>query len=286
MRKNIFLLIAFICGIVLNVSAQQKDPERIKQLNEKLVNANSDKVMIAAHRGAHLNAPENSLLSFQHAIDMEIDIVELDVRCTKDHQLVVIHDKTVDRTTNGKGNVDSFTFDEIRKLKLTHKGQLTDQQIPTLEEALLLMKGKILIDLDIKSAICIDKIIQTVKETGSISSCIVFTGDPKHVEMLKKDNKEFKTLLRTHSEAEVKKYLNEVKPEAAHLDESHYTRAVSEFVKSKGTRVWMNALGKVDEKVTKGKVEAFDELLKNGANIIQTDQPELLKKRLIYLGRY
>ncbi len=64
--------------------------------------------------------------AFRKAIELGIDIIELDVRCTKDGKLVLMHDRTVDRTTNGRGPVDSFTFEEIRKLKLNFNGKITE----------------------------------------------------------------------------------------------------------------------------------------------------------------
>lgn len=268
------------------IATAQDSDARFNQINSDFLNPVSGKVLIAAHRGAHLDAPENSLKAFQHTIDMGIDIIELDVRCTKDGQLVVIHDKTVDRTTNGKGAVDSFTFDEIRKLRLLDKGKPTDLQIPTLREALLLAKGKILVDLDIKSASCIDKIMEEVKGTGTEKTCFFFVTKTQHVAKLKQHDPLFRTLLRTNSEKGAREALANVKTEAVHIDTSHYTKDLVAFIKTKGARVWINALGKVDEKAAGGDPAAFEEVLDQGANIIQTDQPALLKKYLISTNRY
>lgn len=268
------------------IAAAQSSESKFNQLNSDFLNSASGKVMIAAHRGAHLDAPENSLKAFQQTIDMGIDIIELDVRCTKDGQLVVIHDKAVDRTTNGKGAVDSLTFDEVRKLRLLDKGKITDMQVPTLREALLLAKGKILVDLDIKSASCIDKIMQEVKETGTENTCFFFVTKSQHVAKLKQHDPLFRTLLRTTGEKEVREVLANVKTEAVHIDTSHHTKDVVDFIKTKGARVWINALGKVDEEAAAGDPAAFEEVLNKGANIIQTDQPALLKKYLISTNRY
>ncbi|MEM2913929.1 MAG: glycerophosphodiester phosphodiesterase family protein, partial [Candidatus Bathyarchaeia archaeon] len=82
------------------------------------------------HRGARAYEPENTLRSFKKAIDLGVDAVELDVRRTKDNELVVIHDAEVDKTTNGKGLVNMLTLREIKQLD-TKKGE----KIPTLEEA-------------------------------------------------------------------------------------------------------------------------------------------------------
>jgi len=278
MKKKALLLLC-MCSSLFMANAQEASA-KFEQLNKDFLTASSPKVLIAAHRGAHLDAPENSLKGFRQTIDMGIDIIELDVRCTRDGQLVVIHDKTVNRTTNGKGAVDSFTFDEIRKLKLTFNGKPTDLQIPTLKEALLLAKGKILVDLDIKSASCIEKIMQEVKETGTENTCFFFVGEAQHVSMLKQRDPKFRTLLRTNSEKEAREALAAVRSEAVHIDPSHHTEEVVTFIKQHGARVWINALDDVDKKAAGGNPAAFEEVLAKGANIIQTDQPALLKKYL------
>ncbi|WP_315823721.1 glycerophosphodiester phosphodiesterase family protein [Paraflavitalea speifideaquila] len=155
-----------VAGLLMQVAtgSGQEATDHFKKIQSAFLNTHSRVVLVAAHRGAHLEAPENSMAAFRKAIDLGIDIIELDVRCTKDGVLVCMHDKTVNRTTNGKGAVDSFTFEEIRQLRLKHNGQVTDEQIPTLEEALLLAKGKILVDLDIKAANCIEGIMATVEK--------------------------------------------------------------------------------------------------------------------------
>jgi len=96
------------------------------------------------HRGARAYEPENTLGSFKKALELGVDAVELDIRGTKDGEIVVIHDAKVDRTTNGKGSVSELTLEEIKQL-VTEKGE----KIPTLEEALdfLDKKAKILIEL-------------------------------------------------------------------------------------------------------------------------------------------
>ena len=71
-------------------------------IRAKLMVPTSSEVLVVAHRAAWKNAPENSLLSIQHAIDMGADIIEIDIRQTKDGEFILMHDKTLNRTTNGK----------------------------------------------------------------------------------------------------------------------------------------------------------------------------------------
>ncbi|MGG1556267.1 glycerophosphodiester phosphodiesterase [Paenibacillus ferrarius] len=100
-----------------------------------------------AHRGYPKKYPENTLASFQAALDLNYSHLELDVQLTRDGVPVVIHDTTVNRTTNGTGNVADFTFAQIRELD-AGGGQL----IPTLEEVLLLAKGRAQVDIELKQS--------------------------------------------------------------------------------------------------------------------------------------
>lgn len=113
--------------------------------------------MIVAHRGCHVEAPENSISAFKRCIHTGIDMVETDVQPTKDGVLVLMHDATVDRTTEGTGRVSDMTLAELKKLHLRMgKGgpdaPLTGETIPTFEEAMEVMRGKILVDLDAKGS--------------------------------------------------------------------------------------------------------------------------------------
>ena len=73
------------------------------------------KTKVWAHRGASAYAPENTMVSFQKAVEMKADGIELDVQMTKDGELVVIHDETIDRTSDGKGWVKDYTLEELRQ---------------------------------------------------------------------------------------------------------------------------------------------------------------------------
>lgn len=98
---------------------------------------------IFAHRGSKGNRPENTLAAFREALSLEIEGIELDVHMTKDKQLVVIHDETVDRTTNGKGFVKDLTLNEIKQLDAGSwfSKEYEGEKIPTLSEVLELVKS-------------------------------------------------------------------------------------------------------------------------------------------------
>jgi len=125
-------------------------------------------ITIIAHRGGTQVKPENTMGAFEHAASVGADYFELDVRTTADDSIIVIHDGTVDRTTNGTGAVNSLTFAYIRTLDA---GQ--GEVIPTLSEVLLFAKNKIKICLEVKAA-SIAAVLAKVRETNMQDEVILF----------------------------------------------------------------------------------------------------------------
>ena len=133
------------------------------------------KMMVAGHRGDSANCPENTVAAFRAAIEAGADMIETDVRLTRDGVPVLIHDRTVDRTTDGKGYVKDMTFAELRALNAGTKD--VPQQIPTLEELLeLLAATDVTLNLEVKeyheegnearSRECVDKCVALIERYG------------------------------------------------------------------------------------------------------------------------
>jgi len=126
------------------------------------------------HRGARAYEPENTLRSFRKAIELGVDAVELDVRRTKDNEIVVIHDTEVDRTTNGKGLVSQLTLSEIKQF-VTEKGE----RIPTFEEALDFLDGKVKVIIELKETRLEENVLRLIREKGLEKNVVLvsFLGD-------------------------------------------------------------------------------------------------------------
>lgn len=106
---------------------------------------NKDNIYVAAHRGFCSDYPENTMLAFKKALEVGVDQLETDVRVTKDDELVLIHDSTVDRTTDGSGKVCDFTLEELKKLDAGR-----GERIPTFVEFMDYIKDHPTITLDIE----------------------------------------------------------------------------------------------------------------------------------------
>ena len=144
MRLYCILLYVFILS---GLHAQQAENREYRK-NQTFIGNDSD-IMVVSHRADWRNAPENSLQGIQNCIDMGVDMVEIDLKKTKDGHLVLIHDRTVDRTMNGKGKVEDYTLAELKAMQLKNGvGCKTRHQIPTLEEVMLLCKGKVMVNID------------------------------------------------------------------------------------------------------------------------------------------
>jgi glycerophosphoryl diester phosphodiesterase len=107
---------------------------------------------ICAHRGANKTHPENTIAAFKEAIHLGAQMIEFDVQLTKDNKLVIMHDATVNRTTNGFGKVSKLTFDEIRKLDAgSWKAEkFAGEKVPTLQEVFQIMPQNIWLNIHLK----------------------------------------------------------------------------------------------------------------------------------------
>jgi glycerophosphoryl diester phosphodiesterase len=102
-------------------------------------------ILKIGHRGAKGHEPENTLISFQKAIDLKVDGIELDVHLSSDGEIIVIHDEKIDRTTNGKGFVNKLSLPELKEFRIEN-----EHEIPTLAEVFDLVNQQCLVNVEIK----------------------------------------------------------------------------------------------------------------------------------------
>lgn len=116
-------------------------------------------MLVIGHRGACGYEPENTLRSFQKAIDLGVDMIELDVHCCASGEVVVIHDENVVRTTNGKGLVQHLTFAELQQLD-AGKGE----KIPTLQNVLDLVNKKVAVNIELKGKNTVEPTVRIIQQ--------------------------------------------------------------------------------------------------------------------------
>lgn len=254
---------------------------------------NNAQALLAAHRGCWRLAPENSLGAIAKAIENRIDIVEIDVHSTRDGVLVLMHDSTVDRTTNGSGKVSKLTLAALKKLRLKEakggsRNELTSETVPTLEEAFKLGKGKIIFNLD-KCWKERDNIMKLARKCG-VDDQLIFKGScsPEEADRwLAKQPKTvmFMPVIGPQKIKDLDAYLKPRPPVAVELcwkndDGNVFTRENLEMIRAAGSRVWVNTLseslcGSHGDKVSlRHPKKGWGFLLDQGAGILQTDNPQ------------
>lgn len=240
---------------------------------------NPEQILVAAHRATNEYYPENSLAAIKESIRIGVDIVELDIRQSKDGVLLIMHDRTLDRTTNGSGNVADFSLDQLKELRLLFKDSITTERIPTLKEVLKLTKGKVLLDIDFKleDMAAVEKAYSLIQEFGMENQILFFLYDYKKTPKLQEMDSEIRIMPRAYSRREVRSIQKMDLIDIIHIDESFYKDRKMRKIIDSGTRVWINALGKYDSMERLEKDAGFDALLsKKYVNVIQTDLPEAL----------
>jgi len=302
MRTLYFLLTLALCVISCQQAPDQQPvetqaetvqaPNSAAKVLEHLQNPTEDFVLAVSHRGDWRYAPENSLAAIQRCIDLGIDVVEIDVRLTKDGHLVLMHDKTVDRTTNGKGLLSEMTLAEVKKLRLKNACGVrhSRQQVPTLEEAMTLSKGKIMVNLDKTEGETVREAYEILVKTGTVQEAIFKGNDPLEV-MRERYGSLMDSIVympkiwydTPDKQAYLKAFNAELDPVAYEMlfdTEESPVFAEVENMNANGTTVLAIALwdelcaGHTDEvAMLEGPDGAWGWLIDHGANAIMTDRP-------------
>ena len=286
-----------IIGIILLFPFRLFADEPVKAIYAKITNPDNKEVTVVAHRADWRFAPENSLAAIESSIRLGADVVELDVQKTKDGQLILMHDKTLDRTTTGKGKVVEWTLDSIRTLRLKNGAALrTKHRVPTLEEALLTAKGRVMVNLD-KAYPIFDEIFPILEKTGTVEQIIMKGSKP--VAEVKKDLGKYLDRIiympivhldRPGAMQQIDDFMKELHLVAFELLFESDTCQLPKQVRTKlegKSKIWYNTLwdtmagGHDDDKSLENPDEGYGYLIdKLGATIIQTDRTAYLLEYL------
>ncbi len=294
-----YALLAALLLMLLAVDAQNTPQQKLAAV----FNKKSKTVLVTAHRGDWRNTPENSVKSLTNCIDLGIDVCEFDLKETRDGQLIIMHDKTIDRSTTGKGKPENYTLEEIRKFKLlSGTGHPTTHIIPTLEEMIVAAKNKVIIDIDrgydyYKNVLVLlnkhNMLEQTIYNIYGLTydSLIAEHGSiPKELTLqliINPKNPEAEKIIDT--------YKNHKKTIVQIIFESDTAAIISKIpILKKQYAIWFNSLwpeqngGHDDDRAVEQKQpnETWGWLVSRGANIIQSDRPiellQYLRKKKIH----
>lgn len=234
----------------------------------------ADRIAIIAHRGEHRAHPENTLPAFQAAIDAGADYFELDVRTTSDGRLVLMHDRKVDRTTNGTGAVREMTFDQIRALDAGAKfsPQFAGTKVPSFEEALALAHGKIGVYVDSKDIAPAD-LVAALRNTDMLNPVVIY-GSAGFLKKVLALSPSLKVMPEAGSTATLEKLLADLNPRVVAFDAGDFTGDAIAVAKHAGVDIYVDRLGSADN------ASAWQDAVDRGAAGIQTDRPAELVEYL------
>ena len=258
----------------------------------------SKKVLVASHRGDWRNYPENSIPAIESVIRMGVDIMELDVKMTSDSVLVLCHDQKVDRTTNGKGPVSSYTLDSLKTLRLKRAhGVATDSlRMPTLEEALTVCKGRILVNVD-QGWQWFPQVLEIARKVGCVDQIIFKSGGTRQATAAAMAQCEeagiqympIVSVVRDGTSPTIDSYLDGGEMpsvfEVCFTVDTPATEAYLKALQDAGSKIWVNSIwGSLcgyldDDRAFQSPEEAeaaYGRLISLGAKVFQTDRPEYL----------
>lgn len=239
-------------------------------------------VVVMAHRGFDDAAPENTIASFRKAYLTGANMIELDVHLSKDGQVVIMHDTTLDRTTNGKGAVKDKTLEELKQLDAGQKysNVFTGEKIPTLDEVLAFAKDKISVNIEIKSEAVTDntpkpgtgieeKVVNLVKKYNMEEYVMVSAFKGKALKRIKTFSPKISTGLLMVSDSFFSSrldYIGTVKADAIH----EFSKFVSAKDMSKSRKYEI-----VENVWTVNDPHTMAKLIDKGVNGLITDRPDL-----------
>ena len=270
-----------------------------------LHNPQSRYVVVVSHRGDWRNYPENSLPAIESVIRMGVDMMELDLKMTRDSVLVLCHDGTLDRTTTGSGPVSKYTYAELQQfdLKRGHGIAIPGLKIPTLRQALQVCKDRITVNVD-QGYDYYDQVLAITEELGMTDQVLIKSG--RTVEEVRRKLAEHPhnmmympvmSLDNPSATSTFDGYLDAQPPQLAYElcfgELTDHVRQSAKRVLEAGSKVWVNTIwgslcGNYDDD------RAFDSpdpdkvygpILELGTSIIQTDRPEFLIHYLEKKGR-
>ncbi len=219
--------------------------------------AGERQIAVISHRGEHLSHPENTLAAYRAAIDLGADYFEVDVQTTSDGYLVLMHDHTVDRTTNGKGAVAQLTFAEIRKLKVS------GESVPTFDEALALARGRIRVYVDAKS-VSPENLVAAL-DRHRMSGHVVIYGGVEYLKSVRKLRPKANVMPESVSLEVVRRIVAELKPKVIAFSRKDWRDDIIKAALGAGAGVFVDRLGAEDTPA------AWQDAIDRGATGIQTD---------------
>jgi len=261
MQKGVLLFTLSVCALLVASSG--------------FTGAQTRQIVAIAHRGEHLHHPENTLPALQAAIDLGMDYAELDVRTTADGKLVLMHDPTVNRMTNGKGEVAKMTIEQIRSLDAGIKfgPQFAGTKVPTFEEALRLAHGNIGIYVHVKSVAPQD-LVDILEREGMLDSVVIFCEDQTYHRRIHTLRPSLKVMPEAVNRKTIEAAITDLHPKVIAFEAADFHDDLIGIAKQAGAAIYVD---RFDDAENPG---GYQDAIDRGVDGIQTNRPEDLMRFL------
>lgn len=281
MKRIVFILLITLCA----VSPAEAQKHRLKFKNFKAISAwfgnpGDGRQIISGHRGTHIAGyPENSIEGFEHVLNHTPAFFEIDPGLTKDSVIVLLHDATLDRTTNGTGKLADYTWEEVKKLRLKDAdGNLTTYRIPTLQEAMDWAKGRTVLNLD-KKDVPMPMITDIIRKNKADAYMMVTVHTAEQALYYYRDNPKRMMSAFVKTEEALKEYESAGVPwknMIAYIGSENKpeNQKMYDLLRARGVRCMISAAPKYDKlKTREERAEAYRAIFIAGADILESDLP-------------
>lgn len=247
---------------------------------------------ISVHRGGGdlKGYPENCIESFAYVAKQigssaHPAIIECDIDLTKDSVMVMMHDATLDRTTNGTGKLIDKTYAELGQFQLEdNMGNVTPYKIPTLEEVLRWGKNKVTFTLDVKRNVSFAKVVDMVHKTGASDYACVITYNAQDAAKLNQLDPNLMLSVTIRNRAEYDRLREVGVPDnrmVAFVGVKEPDEELYQFLHAKGIACILGTLGNLDKQAAAKGDQVYKTFVQHGADIMSTDRP-LEMARVVY----
>ena len=249
--------------------------------------------LVIAHRAAGgqlgVIAPENTIAAIRAGIVMGVDYIETDPRPTKDGVLVNVHDTTVDRTTDGTGEVSQMTYAEIAKLHLKsdkYPGDFSCERVPTIQQVLAASRGKAHVLLDANKTDQVQLLVDAVHQTDTLAWAIFDTSSVDKIDKALALEPKLYTMIRVKDQADLQSQLAHFAahpPVIVEIEGGADVKAMVAAIHAAKNRASTDVFGTDLAANFNSDPKLYGEALASGIDLIETDRPELVLK---FLGRW
>jgi glycerophosphoryl diester phosphodiesterase len=246
-------------------------------VHDCLLDPSCTEILVCAHRGFHTFAPENSLPALRMAVDLGVDAVEMDIRETADDVLVLMHDDTVDRTTDGTGAVGEMTFDQVRALHLdtsSYPGYTGEDTVPTFLEALEEARGSVLVYIDMKTSRD-DLLVADIQAAAAHDFVMVYSGDLAKLVRVQSADPDIWVFPSIGTADEIPAVMESVRPVLVELG-GDLDPAIVDAVHAVGVKASRDTLGRDVAAKYFCDPTYWDLYLESGLDLLQTNWPEYM----------